>query len=35
VGANTRQDALLEMTKVKELLKNFPTVEEAEASFSE
>jgi anti-anti-sigma factor len=35
VGANKRLDALLEMTRVKELLKNYPTVEEAEASFSE
>ena len=35
VGANHRLDALLEMTKVKELLKNHPTVEAAEASFSE
>ena len=35
VGANKRLDALLEMTKVKELLKNYPTVEAAEASFSE
>jgi anti-anti-sigma factor len=35
VGANHRLDALLEMTKVKELLKNYPTVEAAEASFSE
>jgi anti-anti-sigma factor len=35
VGANKRLDALLEMTKVKELLKNHPTVEAAEASFSE
>ncbi len=35
VGANQRLDALLEMTKVKELLKNYPTVEAAEASFSE
>jgi anti-sigma B factor antagonist len=34
VGANKRLDALLEMTKVKELLKNYPTVEAAEASFS-
>jgi anti-anti-sigma factor len=34
VGANKRLDALLEMTKVKELLKNHPTVEAAEASFS-
>jgi len=35
VGANKRLDALLEMTRVKELLKNYPTVEEAEASFSD
>jgi anti-anti-sigma factor len=35
VGANQRLDALLEMTKVKELLKNYPTVEAAEASFSD
>jgi anti-anti-sigma factor len=35
VGANQRLDALLEMTRVKELLKNYPTVEAAEASFSE
>ena len=35
VGANQRLDALLEMTRVKELLKNYPTVEEAEASFLE
>jgi anti-anti-sigma factor len=35
VGANKRLDALLEMTRVKELLKNYPTVEAAEASFSE
>jgi anti-anti-sigma factor len=35
VGANKRLDALLEMTKVKELLKNYPTVEAAEASFSD
>jgi anti-anti-sigma factor len=34
VGANKRLDALLEMTKVKELLKNYATVEAAEADFS-
>jgi anti-anti-sigma factor len=33
VGVNHRLDALLEMTKVKELLKSYPTVEAAEASF--
>jgi anti-anti-sigma factor len=35
VGANKRLDALLEMTRVKELLKNYPSVEAAEASFVE
>jgi anti-anti-sigma factor len=35
VGANKRLDALLEMTRVKDLLKNYPTVEAAEASFSD
>jgi len=31
-GANFRVDALMEMTKVKQILKTFPTVEAAEAS---
>jgi anti-sigma B factor antagonist len=31
-GANFRVDALMEVTKVKQILKTFPTVEAAEAS---
>ena len=32
VGANERIQAILEMTKVQQILKNFPSVEAAEAS---
>jgi hypothetical protein len=31
-GANHRINALLEMTKVNQILKNYPTVADAEAS---
>jgi anti-anti-sigma factor len=35
VGTNQRLNALLEMTKVSDLLKSYPTIEAAEVSFAE